>query len=298
VDLESDYCKRFNSKSKPLRTDENELSRTMNRRIKEALRYLLPRSLRRHRILAGPLRGSVIVTSWHNYPGAILGQTERPLLECFARNVKQGETWLDVGAHYGYTAIALCKLVGASGRVFAFEPMLETAGCLSRGGFLNSFSQLTVVPTALGNCTDVTVETLRSLRGMLGGVFEGHRFSATDFRYQFMSCRLEWLWPRIAGTDLHIDGIKIDVQGTEIQVLEGMASLVERYHPKLLVEIHSGVSRPKLLDIITSLGYSPRGAAIEPIPGELDPIYADDRTYLFTPDLPVSSQPKAAVFRS
>jgi hypothetical protein len=37
----------------------------------------------------------------------------------------------DIGAHYGYTAIALCKLVGPSRRVFAFEPMLKTAGCVS-----------------------------------------------------------------------------------------------------------------------------------------------------------------------
>ncbi len=260
----------------------------MYRPFKEGVRQLLPRSLRRHRILAGPLRGSVIVTSWHDYPGAILGQTERALLECFASNVGRGETWLDVGAHYGYTAIALCKLVGGSGRVFAFEPMLETAGCLSRGGSLNSFSQLTVIPMALGNCADVAVETLQSLRGMLGGVFEGHSFNAADLRYQFLSCRLEWLWPKIAGPDLHIDGVKIDVQGTEIQVLEGMASVVERYHPKLLVEIHSGVSRPKLLDLIASMGYSPHGLAIEPLPGESDPVYADDRTYLFTSDLPDS----------
>ena len=109
----------------------------MNRRLKEGLRQLFPRSLTRHRIFGGPLRGSAIVTSWYDYPAAILGRTERRLLECFANNVGKGETWLDIGAHYGYTAIALCKLVGPSGRVFAFEPMLNTAGCISRTRFLN-----------------------------------------------------------------------------------------------------------------------------------------------------------------
>jgi FkbM family methyltransferase len=222
------------------------------------------------------------MTSWYDYPGAILGQTERPLLDCFANNVRAGETWLDVGAHYGYTAIALCKLVGASGRVFAFEPMLETADCAVKTGFLNNFSQMNVYPLALGNCTDVSVNSLHVLRGMLGAVFEGHSFNDTDFSYQFLSSRLEWLWPKIAGSDLHIDGIKIDVQGAEIEVLEGMASIAKRYQPKLLIEIHRGVSRPKLLDLLVSMGYSPRGAAVEPLSGETDPIYADDRTYLFT----------------
>lgn len=254
----------------------------MNRRVKEGLRHLLPRSIRSHRILAGPVRGNKIVTSWYDYPGAILGQTERALLDCFAKNVKAGETWLDVGAHYGYTAIALCNLVGASGRVYAFEPMLETAGCAVRTGFLNGFSQLTVVPMALGNSTDMSVERLQALRGMLGGVFEGHRFNATDFRYQFLSCRLDWLWSRISATDSHIDGVKIDVQGTEIEVLDGMALLAKLYKPKLLIEIHQGVSRPRLLELLASMGYLTAGVPVEPLAGEIDPVYADDRTYLFT----------------
>ena len=68
------------------------------------------------------------MTSWHDYPAAILGRTEGALLAYFAKHASSGETWLDVGAHYGYTAIALSKLVGGNGRVFAFEPMLNTAG--------------------------------------------------------------------------------------------------------------------------------------------------------------------------
>jgi hypothetical protein len=88
----------------------------MNRRIKSYLRTLLPRGIREHLILAGPLRGCRIVTSWHDYPVAITGRTERPLLDWFTQNVKPEETWLDIGAHYGYTAIALSRLVGAAGR--------------------------------------------------------------------------------------------------------------------------------------------------------------------------------------
>jgi hypothetical protein len=79
-----------------------------------------------------------------------------------------------------------------------------------------------------------------------------------------------------------IDGVKIDVQGMEIQVLEGMADLLKKYKPKLLVEVHRGVSRRKLLDMIDSVGYRPSGFAVEPLPGESEPIYADDRSYFFT----------------
>jgi len=101
------------------------------------------------------------------------------------------------------------------------------------------------------------------------------------FKETFIASRLDWLWPRISGKDLRIDGIKIDVQGMELQVLEGMANLARSYRPKLLIEIHKGVSRMKLLDLVASIGYKSQGIPVEPLPGETDPVYADDRTYLF-----------------
>lgn len=265
----------------------------MNRQLKERIRRLLPRSHRPHRILGGPLRGSVIVTSWHDYPGAILGIAENPLLDSFASNVGSGETWLDIGANYGYTAIALSRLVGNTGRVFAFEPMANTAGCISRTLFLNNMPQLTVIPMALGNGGDLFIDSLQSVRGMLGLVFEESdvdrattdgRSLSTPFEHSFLASRLDWLWPRIAGPNQRIDGIKIDVQGMEIQVLEGMAAVAKQYRPKLFVELHRGVSRSEFLEVVSSLGYLPRGLAVEPLPGESDPAYADNRTYLFTPD--------------
>src|SRR4051794_36257605 len=104
----------------------------MTASLKSRIRRFLPTSVRTHRILAGPLKGAAIQTSWHDYPGAILGTTEKPLVDWFSRNVSPGETWIDVGAHYGYTAIALSRLVGSAGRVVAFEPVLATAGCVAR----------------------------------------------------------------------------------------------------------------------------------------------------------------------
>ena len=217
------------------------------------------------------------MTSWHDYPAAILGRTEGALLAHFAKHASSGETWLDVGAHYGYTAIALSKLVGHNGRVFAFEPMLNTAGSIARTRFLNDLTQLTVIPLGLANGSEVRVDSLYSVRGMIDSTLQG----ADGFKETFLVSRLDWLWPLISGSDGHIDGIKIDVQGMEISVLEGMASILKQSRPKLFLEVHHGVSRPRLLEILISMGYSPRGEAVEPLPGETEPLYADDRTYFF-----------------
>lgn len=244
--------------------------------MKAILRQLLPRYEKRHMILSGSLKGMQIVTSWHNFPAAILGYTEGPLLAWFAQNVRLGETWLDVGAHYGYTAIALSNLIGASGRVFAFEPMLSTVGYLNQTRQANHFRQITIIPFALGDKTRLSTIQLPVTRGMVDSTL-----AHADWEETILVAGLDWLWPQICGSVPQIDGIKIDVQGMEIQVLRGMAETLRQQHPRLVLEVHRGVSRFELLDLLESAGYSRRATPIEPVEGEIEPRYVDDRSYAF-----------------
>lgn len=250
----------------------------MNAKIKSLVRAILPRAVHPHRILAGPLRGFRIVTSWYDYPAALLGYTERKLLTWFSENVKPGQTWLDIGAHYGYTAIALSRLVGPRGRVYAFEPLVSTAGCVSQSRLLNSIPQLTVLPLALGEKDGFEVRQLPIERGMVDSTIEGG-----TWKEAILVTGLDWLWPQVCGGSPQIDGVKIDVQGMEIEVLRGMSRLLRAHRPKLVVEIHRGVDRSQLLDAIENAGYSRCATLIEPVPGEVDPQYVDNNSYEFHP---------------
>jgi FkbM family methyltransferase len=244
------------------------------------LRPLMPRGIRAWNILSGHLKGCSIVTSWHDYPAAILGRTERPLLEWFQCNVQAGQTWLDIGAHYGYTAIALSRLVGSEGRVFAFEPMLSTVGYVTQTRQLNDFSQLIVLPFGLAAPETLEMKQLPVTRGMVDSTLpkdEGH----TEWQETIMVVRFDWLWQRICGESERIDGVKIDVQGMEIEVVQGMIETLRRQHPKLVVEVHRGVDRKELLGLIETSGYSRRAMPIEPIEGEVEPQYMNDRSYYF-----------------
>jgi FkbM family methyltransferase len=243
--------------------------------LKSGLRKLTPRAIRSYRILGGPLRGRKIVTSLHDYPGAILGRTEKPLLAWFRTSVKPGETWLDVGAHYGYTTIALAELVGANGCVYAFEPSLSTAGHLNRTRLLNRLIQIKVVPFALGEPGDLRVVPVAVNRGMANHALGG------------MSCEdiyvigFEQLWSTLGGAQVH--GVKIDVQGMELPVLKGMFELLAKQRPKLALEFHAGIDRQPILGLLTGAGYRLPGRPLEPLPAETEAAYHDDRSYVFEP---------------
>ncbi len=247
-------------------------------RLKERIRKLLPRRADAHRILSGQMRGRQILTSWHDYPGAILGTTERPLLKWFRRNVQPGETWIDAGAHYGYTAIALSYLSGPSGRVFAFEPVLATADCITRTIELNRLSQVTVVPFGLDCGSTVRTRQLPTVRGMADSTI-----ASNGRQEQIFFASFDYLWPSLSGGNLTVHGIKIDVQGMEIEVLRGMSEALCRNHPTVIVEFHSGVDRGAVTDMLDTWGYQPRGQPVEPDEDSACPRYLDNRSYVFQP---------------
>jgi FkbM family methyltransferase len=243
--------------------------------LKSSLRRLAPRSIRPYRILAGPLRGRIIVTSLHDYPAAILGRTEKSLLAWFRLNVRPGETWLDVGAHYGYTAIALAEMVGPAGCVYAFEPSLSTAGYLNQTRNLNGLPHIKVVPFGLGEPGDLRIVSVPIDRGMANHSFGGTR-SENIYVIEF-----DWLWRTLGQGRVH--GVKIDIQGMESQALAGMRRTLAEQRPKVLIEFHSGVERSGILQLMHEAGYNLPATPIDPLPDEFGADYHDDRSYAFAP---------------
>lgn len=219
----------------------------------------------------------VMVTSWHDYPAGITGRTEAHLLNWFARHSRQGETWLDIGAHYGYTSLALSRSVGSAGRVFSFEPFVASAGYLSTTRGLNRLTQMRVIPIALGSKPPLHANRMAEVRGML----DSSRRPDGDGELYFEAA-LDWLWPLISEGNARVDGVKIDVQGMEISVIEGMKEILRTWRPKLALEFHHGVDRNRVLSLLEDAGYRLPGTAIEPEPGEMCAVYLDDRSYAFT----------------
>jgi FkbM family methyltransferase len=247
--------------------------------LKTLVRALLPRRHVPHRILGGPLRGLRIATSWHDYPAAICGYTERKLTDWLLANARPGETWLDVGANCGYTSLALCRRVGPTGRVYAFEPALATAACLERTGQANRFDQLVAVPFALSDAAAPTILRFTTDRGMIDSQLTPEDSPETA---QVIAVSLDAIWNGIAPPDPTIHGIKIDVQGMELDALRGMEWTLARSRPRIVLEIHPGVSRSDILSLLEGCGYRDEPIPLDDSLGEFrDP--QSNASFLFLP---------------
>ncbi|CAN5668279.1 hypothetical protein BH18ACT13_BH18ACT13_01700 [soil metagenome] len=200
-----------------------------------------------------------------------LGGYEQALLSFLADEVRPGDVFVDVGAHIGTIALPMARLVAPDGAVIAFEPALDTAADLERNALRNGIVGLTVVGSALG--VRAGQATLRESESKLYhaadmGVRSLHGAGRPIAEVPVISFD-EWVTEaRIRRLDL----VKIDVEGSEYDVLRGMQKSIRAYGPRLLViEVvpahleRSGASPQLVEEFLNNEGYQAHGPAISTI---------------------------------
>ena len=150
--------------------------------------------------------------------------------------LKSGMVFVDIGAHIGYYTLLASTLVGREGKVFAFEPEEQNYKLLSRNIELNRFRNAVAIRQAVFN-------RARSVRMMLDGKSTHHFVVEGDDRssqvIDVMATTLDDFFARQGWSP--VDLIKIDVEGAELSVLEGMVALLERNpQAKLVLELSPG----------------------------------------------------------
>jgi FkbM family methyltransferase len=173
---------------------------------------------------------------------AKLGQAEPELLGLSAI-VREGDTVFDVGAAWGMYTAPLARLVGARGRVFAFEPQgRQTVAVRSLRGFMGA-RHVTVTKAVLGPEEGVVTLMVPFKFGV--PIFGwAHVVEGTDPSLERTTRSM------LIRTPMHsVDAwmtkhgapdptfLKIDVEGFEPGVIDGAAATITRALPSLLLEI-------------------------------------------------------------
>jgi FkbM family methyltransferase len=141
------------------------------------------------------------------------------------KHVAREMTALDVGANIGYISLLLSRLVGETGRVYSFEPEADNFAELQRNVALNAITHCVPVNTAVGN-RDGTIPFAPGLNGFVCN-------AAT------MTVPLVTLDSFVKQHGIRsVDFVKIDVEGFEGCVLDGMLGVIAKHHPTLYIEVH------------------------------------------------------------
>jgi FkbM family methyltransferase len=173
-----------------------------------------------------------------------------------ARNlIKQGMTVADVGANIGYFTIIFSRLVGPSGKVYAFEPDPRNYELLCKNIRLNNLSNVILIPQALSDKKGKIKLFLD--KSNLGNM----SLAAANISDAAGSTEVEAAVMDDYFGDKKIDFIKIDVQGAEGLALAGAQNILKNGNPKILMEFwpfglkNLGTEPRNFLDNLKRLGF-------------------------------------------
>jgi FkbM family methyltransferase len=161
----------------------------------------------------------------------IIPEYERKVFNKLFEVSKSGLVFIDVGAHIGRYSFPIAKLVGGNGLVVAIEPDPLAFKALLMGIKLNNLCNVLALNIAIGD-TEGKAILCQKLVTATSSIIE------FDKCQKFIEVPLRRLDSVVEELKLrHVDVIKIDVEGAEIQVLKGAINTIARFKPFLVVEV-------------------------------------------------------------
>lgn len=150
------------------------------------------------------------------------------------QNVKPGAIVLDLGAHLGLFSVVMSQLVGEKGRVYSFEPTPSTRNVLKEVIKINGCDRN----------VRVRDEAVSKQKGTVFFYDTGDLISnanslvQTDRSASRIEVNVISLDEFAEEQNVKIDCLKIDVEGAELDALEGAKNVFTEMRPAALLSLH------------------------------------------------------------
>jgi FkbM family methyltransferase len=170
--------------------------------------------------------------------------------------LKEGDTFIDVGANWGYFTNIGSQAVGASGTVLAFEPnakafqrLLDT---LRRNVVTNVFALNNAAYETAGKTMSLFSRFYRQTTGSFV------RAAAREHYWDTVTTTLDYSVSKVRNP---VRLVKVDTEGAELLVMKGAEELLHGWKPWVILEVSSysrrfGYHMNDLYDYMASLGYT------------------------------------------
>lgn len=189
-----------------------------------------------HVISAGPAAGLVFEISLPQDKGVWIGNYEIDFANSIRDAVKPESICFDVGGYRGY--IAGLMAVSGADQVIIFEPLPENRASIERLRTLNPHLALEVIPAAAGSFDGMADFKIMSDPSM--GKLSLSHFQEEIPPRSTIEVAVSRLDTLVGSSHLPPPSlIKIDVEGAELDVLEGARDVLRMHHPILFIEAHS-----------------------------------------------------------
>jgi FkbM family methyltransferase len=174
-------------------------------------------------------------------------------------HVQRGDVFVDVGANLGALSLPVAKLVGAEGKVLAFEASQRNANLLTKNAIENHLTNVEVFPIGLSDRNGAVISP----------VYLGTSNKALiDLPSSQLQNGMEVIpvvkLDAFLESDCKVSVMKIDVEGFEYKVLRGAIGTISKWRPKIYLEYSdafqrsgSGVPGAQLLELLIDLEYAP-----------------------------------------
>ncbi len=178
----------------------------------------------------------------------------------FKNSIQKGMHVLDIGANIGYYALIASRIIGKTGRIYAFEPSPFNFNILKINMLLNDKASIfDLHNAAIGSKDSVGTFYIYSKRNMSSFVKRKEEkgvkiIGSVDVKVIKLDSFVK---------NKKIDYLRMDVEGYEAEILKGMKKLLSRKDkPKgMFIEIHSellhsfGTNAEKFVKDLVSYGY-------------------------------------------
>jgi len=156
------------------------------------------------------------------------GVYERFETDLIKNEVKEGMTVIDAGANIGYFTLLFAKLVGPTGKVYAFEPDPDNFSILKGNVELNGLGNVVLVNRALSDSVGVADLFLSETNKGAHSLFDFNKGKRT------IKIETTTIDEYFKDLDHQVDFVKMDAEGAEGKIMSGMRNFL-RINRKLKV---------------------------------------------------------------